>query len=197
MRKNNGSPVPDEKPVPKAMQVQLARLFGTESKEASTCTRRTTEWRKTLKAALREIDRYIAENADTDELHRWMLLSGLAAADESLNEEDFWPGYAEGITRLALMLLGDYPDHRKGKPGRKKDHHYSLNSCRSAQWVQTPEQRFRTVMEAGSIGYPTLSAKPRDVLDDFRRQFGFKPNWADFMEWYRANFPRDYAALFR
>jgi hypothetical protein len=197
MRKNSGSPEQDGKAVPKAMQVQLARLFGAESKEASTFNRKATDWRKTLRAVLREIDRYVAENVDTDELHRWMLLSGLAAAEESLKEEDFWPGYAEGITRLALVLLGDYPDHRRLKPGRKKDGHYSLKACRSAQWVQTPEQRFRAVFAASSIGCPKLCANPRDVLDDFRRQVGFGPNHADFMEWYRANFPRDYAALFR
>ncbi len=181
----------------KAMCVQLARLFGTESKEASRHTRGATEWRKTLKAVLVELDRYIARNVDTDELHRWMLLSGLAAADESLNQEDFWPGYAEGITRLALILLGDYPDHRKLKSGRKRHDHYCLNLYRSAQWVQTPEQRFRTFLAAGSVGYPALSAKPRDVLDEFRRQFGFKASHADFMEWYRVNFPQDYSALFR
>jgi hypothetical protein len=146
---------------------------------------------------LQELDRYIAANVDTDELHRWMLLSGLAAADQSLNDEHFWPGYAEGITRLALVLLGDYPDHRKQKPGRKKDSHYNLNFQRSGQWAQTPEQRFRTLWAAGNIGYPKLSAPPRDVLDEFRRLHGFKPDHSDFMEWYRAHFPKDYALLFR
>jgi len=105
----------------------------------------------------------------------------------------------EGITRLALTLVGDYPDHRTKKSGRKKEghYHYNLNFHRADRWEQTPEQRFRTVMAWGVIGYQPLSAKPRDLLDLFRRQFGFKPDHADFIEWYRANFPQDYSALFR
>ncbi len=197
MKRSDKSPTQNPDVVPKSMQVQLARLFGTESREARAFTRTNAEWRKTLKAVLLELDRYVAENVDTDELHRFILLSGLAGADESLNDQDFWPGYAEGITRLALTLLGDYPDHRKRKPGRKKDDHYSLSRYRSGQWVQTPKQRFRTVLAAGAVGYPTLSAKPREALDEFRIRFGFKSDHADFMEWYRGTFPQDYAALFR
>src|SRR5579864_5586240 len=128
------------------MQVQLARLFGSNSKEARGKTRTPAQWRRTLKSVLREIDSYVQRNVDTDDLHLLMLLSGLAAADESLKGDDFWPGYVEGMTRLALILLGDYPDHRRRKPGRKKDNHYSLNRLRSGYWMQTPDQRFRTVM---------------------------------------------------
>jgi hypothetical protein len=54
----------------------------------------------------------------------------------------------------------------------------------------------RRVPEAGG-DYPKLSAPPRDVLDEFRRQHGFRPDHSDFMEWYRAHFPKDYALLFR
>jgi hypothetical protein len=179
------------------MQIQLARLFGAESKHASTFKRSGLRWRKTLRAVLREIDSYVAVNVDTDELHRSMLLSGLAAAAESLKQEDFWPGYAEGITRLALILLGDYPDHRRRRYGRKQDSHYRLDRARSVHWVQTPEQRFTTLLDVGSVGFPQLSAKPRDVLSMFRQRFGNKPNHAQFIEWYRVHFPEDYAAVFR
>ncbi len=72
-----------------------------------------------------------------------------------------------------------------------------LNSARSVQWAQTPEQRFRTVLEVGSVGYPKLAARPPDVPHEFRRRFGGKPNHADFLEGYRANFPQDYVAVFR
>lgn len=196
MNKRDKSPRQNNS-VPRGMQVQLARLFGAKSREATQETRTTAEWRRTLRAVLREIGRYIAKNVDTDELHRCMLQSGLDAAEESLRHQDFWPSYAEGITRMLLVLLGDYPDHRGHKPGRKRDSHYRLSACRSARWIQTPEQRFSTVLAAGNIGRPTLSANPIDVLDEFRRRHGFKPDHTEFMEWYRANFPRDYAALFR
>lgn len=145
---------PEVTTVPRAMQVQLARLFGSDSKEARSAARSSAEWRKTLKSLLHEIDRYIAHNIDTDELHHWMLLSGLAAADESLNEKHFGPGYAEGITGLALTLLGDYPDHCKRKPGRKKDDHYKLDRLRSMHWTQTPNQRLQTLL---AVGIPRVS----------------------------------------
>ena len=86
-------------------------------------TRTPTEWRKTLRLELQELDRYLTENVETDDLHKSMLRLGLDSADKALNEEDFWPGYLEGITRLALLLMGDYPDHRGRKPGRKKSEH--------------------------------------------------------------------------
>lgn len=181
----------------KAMQIQLTRLFGSRSKHASSRTRTASQWRRTLKAVLRELDRYVSTNADTDKLHQSILLSGLAAAEESLKQEDFWPGYVEGITRVALSLLGDYPDHRRKRPGRKKESHYRLDLNRTVQWVQTPEQRFRTLIDAGSMGYPALSARPLDVLREFRRHFGPKPSHADFLEWYQANYPQDYVAIFR
>jgi len=182
---------------PKAMQIQLSRLFGSGSKHAISQKRTAAQWRKTLKVVLREIERYMVANVDTDEVHLFVLFSGLAAARESLNQEDFWPGYAEGITRLALTLMGDYPDHRRRRPGRKREDHYKLDSTRRAQWVQTPEQRFRTLVEAGSLGYPELSARPLDVFREFRKRFGSKPNRSDFLEWYRANYPQDYVAIFR
>jgi hypothetical protein len=145
---------PEVTTAPRAMQVQLARLFGSDSKEARCAAKSTAEWRKTLKSVVHEIDRYIAHNIGTDELHRWMLLSGLAAADESLNEKHFGPGYAEGITGLALTLLGDYPDHCKRKPGRKKDDHYKLDRLRSMHWTQTPNQRLQTLL---AVGIPRVS----------------------------------------
>jgi hypothetical protein len=183
--------------VPKSMRVQLARLFGSDSKQARSTTRSPAEWRKTLKVVLHELERYVADNVDTDELHRLMLLSGLRSAEESLQEEPFWPGYVEGITRLALILLGDYPDHRKRTRGRKKDGHYKLDAHRTGHWAQSPRQRFRTLIAAGMVGFPTLSALPRDVPHQFRREFGFGPSQDAFLEWYRATNPKDYAALFR
>jgi hypothetical protein len=88
----------------------------------------------------------------------------LAAADESLKDEDFWLGYAEGITRLALVLLGDYPDHRKRKPGRKKDSHYKLNACRSSQWMQAPQQRFGALW-AARVGTPRVLLRSSEGVD--------------------------------
>jgi hypothetical protein len=100
------------------MEVQLARLFGAASAEAKMKSRSPAQWKRTLRGVLLELFRYLEANVETDDVHWPMLHSGLAAAYESLKGSDFWPGYVEGITRLALILMGDYPDHRKRKEGR-------------------------------------------------------------------------------
>ena len=117
--------------VPKAMQVQLARLFGSSSGEARAKARTPAEWKKTLTKVLGELERYLDANIHTDELHFFLLMGCLMAGRESLKEEDFFAGYAEAVTRLALLLMGDYPDHRRRKTGLKKADHYSLARHRS------------------------------------------------------------------
>src|SRR5438445_1948921 len=123
-------------PVPKAGQVQLSRLFGSISVEALRETRTIGQWKRTLRNVLRELKSYITANVDTDELHINFIASGLLAAEESLKEENFWPGYAEGLTRIVLVLLGDYPDHRPRKRGAKSSDHYALQLCRSLHYTQ-------------------------------------------------------------
>ena len=113
------------------MKVQLARLFGSSSSEATLDKRSVAKWRHTLLNVLSELERYLAENIATDDVHLLMLHSGIDAARASLQTEEFWPGYAEGITRLALLLMGDYPDHRRRKRGRKQEGHYLLSRLRS------------------------------------------------------------------
>jgi len=182
--------------VPESMQVQLGRLFGAESREARQTARTASEWRFTLRRVLHELDRYIQANVDTDELHAMMIASGLYAAHESLKQEDFWPGYAEGLTRVVLTLLGNYPDHRRRKTGAKSRHHYSLGSERTLQYSQTEDQRFRTLLDAGAFGLPGLKFQPRDVLMEFRRHFGSKPTQAEFIRWFKKRFPDQYTAVF-
>jgi hypothetical protein len=180
----------------RALAMQIARLFGAKSRHVANL-QDDGRWREILRAVLVELDLYIAANVDTDEFHREILLSGLAGANEALKQEEFWPGYVEGITRLALILLGDYPDHRKRKPGRKDKNHYNLNSCRRVLWDQTPDQRLRTLVQVGNAGFPRLSTHPLDVLREFRSLYGFRPTQADFLEWYRKNYSQDYATVFR
>ena len=114
MKKNNTQKVPT------SWKVQLSRLFGGNSIEAQKDNRTPAEWKKTLNKILDELYKYLEENVHTDEMHTLMLYSCLYAAHEALKEKDFWPGYLEGITRLSLLLMGDYPDHRRRRGGKKK-----------------------------------------------------------------------------
>jgi hypothetical protein len=177
------------------MQIQLSRLFG----ESSAIAKHGTDdksLRRTFKFVLREIEQYVDANVDTDELHRIMLQSGLYAANEALKEDDFWVAYVEGITRFALTLLGDYPDQRKRKPGRKNADHYKLDRLRTAGWTQNIEQRFRVLIYVGDLGFPELSRRPWDVLMEFQTRYGYNTSHARFMNWYRKNFSEDYVKVF-
>jgi len=182
-------------PVPKAFQIQMQRLFGEYSVEGQKTTRTPREWKQTLRRVLHEIDRYVTANIDTDSLHHIFLASGLYAADQSLNEEDFWPGYAEGITRFALTLLGDYPDHHQRKTGAKSDRHYRLDRYRTLRYIQNRDQRLVTLIMAENV-VPGFSKPPREALAQFREEFGFRVGYREFFQWYRKHYPSDYSAVF-
>jgi hypothetical protein len=169
-------------------------VFGNDSAEAKKKNRSDTEWKRTLRKVLSELDRYLATNIVTDDWHLLMLHEALAGADMSLQSEDFWPAYAEGITRMALILMGDYPDHRNYKGGGNKENHYRLSQERSVHYTQTPSQKLRTLLDAHAAGL--LKAPPMDVLRTFRNQFGSKPGYDKFLKWYRKNYPEDYTAVF-
>lgn len=142
-----------------------------------------------------ELDRYLAKNVQTDSVHWLMLHSALAAASESLKQDNFWPGYAEGITRLALVLMGDYPDHRKrGRGGRRGDH-YQLSRFREVRFLQSPAQQSRTLLAAPQIGI-RMKTPPGSALVQFHSQSGSKSDPAAFLAWYRKHHPEDYAAVF-
>ncbi len=181
---------------PMAMQNQLSRLFGATSAEARKVARSPSEWKNTLRKVLHEISRYISANIDTHELHSLVIASGLCTADESLKNEDFWPGYAEGLTRVILALLGDYPDHHRRKGGGKASDHYRLQLYRSLQYAQNSDQRFRTLLASGIFGLLGLSRPPQEVSNEFRSRFGNEPSWRQFLGWYRKHFPGDYTAVF-
>jgi hypothetical protein len=179
-----------------AVQVQLSRLFGAGSSEAQKESRTPTEWRRTLRKALEELYRYTRENVETDELHWQMLLSCFVAAHESLKETDFWPGYTEALTRLTLLLLGDYPDHRKRKTGKKAADHYRLSRLRGLNYVQTSDQKLHVLLASEAAGFPELAFAPRAALREFREQHGYKPGYKDFLRWYKKAYPADYASIF-
>lgn len=182
--------------VPAAFQVQLSRLFGAASQEALTQSRSPAQWKKTLHKVLDELYRYAQTNIETDELHWLMICTAFTAAHESLKEENFWPGYVEGIIRLNLLVLGDYPDHRKRKTGKKKAEHYHLSRLRALHYLQNQDQKLKVLLAAQAVGFPKLSAPPRTVLSEFRAQHGYEATYRDFIRWYKSQYPQDYASLF-
>jgi hypothetical protein len=57
------------------MKVQLARLFGSSSSEAMPDKRSDTQWRRTLRNVLGELERYLVENVATLILKIMLLFS--------------------------------------------------------------------------------------------------------------------------
>src|SRR5438876_12294495 len=133
--------LPVESSVPEGMKVQLARLFGSTSREAQASSRSAAQWRKTFRRVTDELERYIETNVNTDELHFFLLLTCILAARESLKEDNFIIGYSEAITRLALLLMGDYPDHRRRAKGMKRGDHYKLDQRRRLSYSQNQSQK--------------------------------------------------------
>jgi hypothetical protein len=177
------------------MEVQLARLFGAASSEAMMKRRLPAPWKRSLRGILHELFRYLEANVETDDVHWPMLYSGLAAVYELPKSNDFWPRYVEGITRLALILMGDYPDHRNRGRGRKPEDHYRLSQRKSVQHVQTPNQKLGTLVAAPMLGIE-LSKDAFAALREFRGVAGYKVGFKEFFRWYRKKYPQDYAAVF-
>lgn len=178
------------------MEIQLSRIFGENSKEVLNNPKSEKDWKRTLRKVLDELYEYIEDNIESDELHTLMIYTCLYASHESLKEENFWPGYIEGITRLSFLLMGDYPDHRKRKVGKKKKDHYKLNLHRSVIYSQDSDQKVRTLYAAGCSGLINLSESPNSILSKFRCEVGFSADYKQFMKWFKKNYQQDYAKLF-
>jgi hypothetical protein len=178
------------------MQVLLSKLFGASSSKAKSQLLDENMYRQYLSEIVDELNMYLTENIQTDEFHRLILLSGLVSAKESLNDENYQVAFIEGITRFSLSLMGDCPDHRSRKGGRKNNDYYKLNLHRSINFVQDHEQKFRTIIAVGNVGFPELSTNPRIALGIFRDQYGSNATPREFIEWYKKTYPADYAILF-
>ncbi len=143
-----------------------------------------------------ELEQYLRTNIDTDELHMYMLYTGFLAAEESLNTNDFWPSYTEAILRIAFILLGDNPDHRKRKGGRKRNGYYDLQLRRNVRYIQDSNQKLRTLLAVSRFGLPKLDKNPNEALREFRGEIGYKATYKDFFKWYKNKYSKDYARVF-
>jgi hypothetical protein len=147
-----------------------------------------------LQAILRELDRYRRATVRGDRVHEILLCAALSSADAALKADNFWPGYAEGITRFALLLMGDYPDHHARKGGKRRSDHYDLRRYRTLSYSQNDQQQKRTLFAAWRI--MCLPKSFDEVIGEFRDQHGYSASDADFIRWLKRNYPALYAAVF-
>jgi hypothetical protein len=182
-------------PTAPAMRVQLSRLFSANSRIANVSERTDADWRRDLRLVLAELHRYLIANIDTDIIHLHMLESGFLAAYAGLDADNFWPSYVEGITRIMLCLMGNYPDHRDRKSGSKSTDHYKLDKDRAPIFIQNAEQRLHMLLWSAS-GLAELKKPPFEALHEFRAEVGFHPPVTDFLAWYKRHYPIDYGKVF-
>ena len=182
--------------VPEAFKVMLSRLFGSQSVDARKQTLTDAEWKRILHRIVNELEKYIFQNIDTDELHMYMIWSTLLAAHEALRLSDFWPAYTEATLRMIFLLIGDSPNHKRRKGGRRSDHHYDLKLCRTVRYTQDQDQKLRTLLATGRLGLPKLENDPEVALREFREEFGSRASYKQFFKWYRQKYGKDYALVF-
>jgi len=181
--------------VPQVMRNQLTRLFGARSAEARKATRTEAEWRRTLRAILKELDRYRRANVHTDSLHDLLLMGALESAKLSLDDESFWPGFVEGLARFALVLMGDYPDHTDRRGTAKSTTYYWLRASRSVHFSQNPAQKVWALREAENFRH-LLPKAFWEVEAEFHQQCGYRASRRQFVDWLRTKYPLAYAAMF-
>lgn len=183
---------------PESLKNLLLRLFG-DTNISNHTEKSEKEWRNTFLKILKELDSYLKENIETDELHTLMIHSGLFSAhmhiEENENFDQALLGYIEGIIRFSLSILGDLPNHSKRKGGRKKADHYELNRLRKLHYSQSSSQKYYTLILAYKGGFG-LGTNPETAMMNFRNQYGYKKDYNDFLKWYRKNYPSDYAKVF-
>lgn len=184
-------------PVPVEMRTQLARLFGKDSRHARREAMTDAQWRDALRKVLDHLYSYVKANVQTDDVHHLMLCSSLSAARQSLDVHDnFWPGYAEGLTRLVLLLIRDYPDHRDALPEARKRDHFDLRKLRALHYSQDANQKLWSLFAAHRLRVPGFTGDPFVALEEFRMKYGFKASYDDFLAWYRKAYPQNYALVF-
>lgn len=182
--------------VPPSFKTHFRRLFGSEAAIAKKDALTDTEWRHALHEILIEFEQYLHHNIQSDELHMYMIYASLLMAEESLKETNFWPPFTEAILRVGFLLMGDYPDHRRRKGGRKREGHYNLQLFRSVHYTQDIYQRMRTLRAVPRYGMPKLEKDPDEALREWRNEAGFSEDYVNFFKWYREKYGKDYALIF-
>lgn len=178
------------------MKVQLERLFGANHTEATREFRTDAQWRATLKRVLRELYQYKLKNVESDNLHQEKIETCFESANEALLSKEFYVGYIEALTRLCLILMGDYPDHRNRKGSGMREDHYSLTAERNVFYTSTGGQRLYCLAAAHSFGLPGCVVNPYEEISNWRRDVGNEANLGDFPRWFSVKYPEHYSATF-
>jgi len=168
----------------------FARLFGEQSPEVVAALRTPGQWRRSLRKVVKELEGYLEANVESDPVHEHFCRLALSEAREVLDEADFWPEFATRLVFLALLLMGDLPDHGRRRGGARRSEHFTLRRHRTLAYFQTAEQRHRLLYTIRS----SLKKDPRDASFEFGTRFGKKSS-REFMRRYRNRYPNDYLKI--
>ncbi|HEY5122605.1 MAG TPA: hypothetical protein VIK14_02600 [Ignavibacteria bacterium] len=182
--------------VPISMQGFLGKLFGELSEIANKEYKTKSEWRNTLKKILEELNLYLIENIETDEVHIKMLKRSLESSKANISEDFFWPGYLEGILRFSLILLGDLPNHYRRKKGRKSINHYNLKRFRKINYYQDVNQKINLLFNASKIEDIIINKNLFKIRKEFYNSKQVSFTNYEFIKWFKKNYPEDYSKIF-
>lgn len=92
--------------------------------------------------------------------------------------------------------MGDYPDNRKYKCGKKGKAHYRLNLNRTLQYTQDSEQKKHTLLAASNNKFPNLGIDIGASINECRSEMGADATPKQYLEWFKQKYPNEYASIF-
>ncbi len=176
--------------LPPSFECLLQSMFGWGTKIGSSTYLSDSEYKKVIGSILNELEKYLSDNVHTDPNHQEELQKAIKSAQLYFNEEYWWPGVFEGVVRLTLLLMGDFPRHEKYSRGKKDEDFYKLNLHRSVCWIQNSSQRMSMLYDAERLG------KLDKKLWQLRKEFHENSKYKDFISWFREKYPTEYAKVF-
>lgn len=177
-------------PLPRSLQCLLQSMFGWGTKIGSSTHLSDSEFKKVVGKVLNELEKYLSENVHADPFHQEELQRAIKSAQLYFKNEYWWPGVFEGVIRLSLLLMGDLPTHEKYSKGKKNNDYYRLDLHRSVGWTQNNSQKIRMLYYAERLG------KLDKKLWQLRKEFHESSENTDFILWFRAKYPTEYAKVF-
>jgi len=151
-------------------------------------------WKRILERITTAIEKSIKKNVKSDGFHLSCLnryVTNLKEAYKSKNLTDI--DIILSLTGIIFELLGGLPDYSHRKIiNRKSD--YFLDDLRSLQYLQTPYQKMRTILEAARYKPYSDYHNHDDLFEVYASKYNGNPE--GFIQWYKNKYPEVYSGLF-
>lgn len=152
------------------------------------------EWKRILRKLVAKIEIAIEANILTDHIHRKRITFQLECMKRCLAEKgNTDPENIIALISLCFELIGGLPDNRQRQHANKKNY-FDLSAKRSVHFLQSLRQKVSVILESAWHDPFKDFYSHDDLHDKFYLDFGCRSQ--EFVEWYKAEFPKLYAKLF-